>query len=197
MVAVVGNSGVGKTTFVRALCLTGDFDSGLEQHGERPFQQLFAGDLTRYALPNQVDYLLLRAEQELAIRSLLGIGVVDGGLDQDFYVFTHLFYQKGYLNRPEFELCERIYRFTRAILPQPDLTIWLQAPVQVIAERFVQRKRPLQIAQVEDLQRIEGLLHNWLTHNPPQPLLRVDVSSEDLTYASTVAWVMQEIKEIV
>ena len=64
LIVVVGNAGVGKTTLTQQLCLQGGFVSGLEQQAERPFQQLFATDLARYALPNQVDYLLLRAEQE-------------------------------------------------------------------------------------------------------------------------------------
>jgi deoxyadenosine/deoxycytidine kinase len=196
LIAVVGNSGVGKTTFVKALCAAGGFASGLEQHVERPFQQRFAQDLARDALPNQVDYLLLRTEQELAIRRSPGIGVVDGGLEQDFYIFTRLFHRKGYLDDREYALCERLYRFYRELLPPPDLTIWLHAPVKVIAERFARRDRPVQIAQVEDLHQMEALLKDWLTAHPPHPLLRLDVAAEDLTYAANVARTLQEIGQL-
>jgi deoxyadenosine/deoxycytidine kinase len=196
LIAVVGNSGVGKTTFANALCRAGGFTAGLEQHPERPFQQRFAQDLKRYALPNQVDYLLLRAEQEWSIRSYPGVGVVDGGLDQDFYIFTRLFFQRCYLDQPDFELCERQYRFYRQVLPVPDLTVWLQAPVQVIIERFNRRERPIQITQADDLQQIEGLLHDWMTYHPPMPCLVVDVSTADRTYPVLVDQVLQEIKRI-
>ena len=64
LIAVVGNSGVGKTTLVRALCQRGSFVAGLEQHPERPFQHLFSQNNQRWGLANQVDYLLYRAEQE-------------------------------------------------------------------------------------------------------------------------------------
>jgi deoxyadenosine/deoxycytidine kinase len=193
LIAVVGNSGVGKTTFVKALCAAGGFSSGLEQHGERPFQQRFAQELTRYALTNQVDYMLLRAEQELAIRRGPGIGVVDGGLEQDFHVFTRLFHQNGYLSQAEFELCERQYHFYRELLPPPDLTIWLQAPLEAIIERFTRRQRALQIAQLEDLQQMETLLREWLGAHSPTPLLCMDVTTEELSYPTSVARALQMI----
>ena len=115
LIAIMGNTGVGKSTLARQLCRLHDFTSGLEQHAERPYQRLFAqaepssADQKRYALANQLDYLLLRAEQEQYIRSLPGLGIQDGGLDLDFYVFTRHFYQKGYLAEAEYVLCQRLY----------------------------------------------------------------------------------------
>ena len=194
LITVVGNSGVGKTTFVKALCAVGGFTNMLEQHIERPFQQLFAQGLYRYALTNQVDYLLLRAEQELDIRRSQGTGVVDGGLEQDFHIFTHLFYKKGFLSQAEVELCKRLYFFYREILPLPDLTIWLQAPRDVITERFARRERSIQIAQVDDLRLIDDLLRDWMSTTPPNPLLILDVTTEDISYRTAIAKVLNTIR---
>ena len=49
LIAIVGASGVGKTSLARALAQTADLSLGLEQHAERPFQSLFKND-RRYAL---------------------------------------------------------------------------------------------------------------------------------------------------
>jgi deoxyadenosine/deoxycytidine kinase len=84
LIVVVGNSGVGKTTLFLQLCRTAKFVTGFEQHIERPYQALFKRD-PRYALANQIDYLLLRAEQEGDIRQSSHIGLQDGGLDMDFF----------------------------------------------------------------------------------------------------------------
>lgn len=179
LIAVVGNSGVGKTTLTRQLCRLGHWRTGLEQHVERPFQRLFAQDHQRYGLANQLDYLLLRAEQELEIRRASGDGVVDGGLDQDFYIFTRLFAQRGYLSAQEYALCERAYRLLRQTQPPPDLVIHLAAPLEVIAERFAQRGRALEIARLADLQAMQILLDDWLGGWSATPILTIDAQLDD------------------
>lgn len=194
LIIVVGNTGVGKTTLTQQLCQQGGFVGGLEQQVERPFQQRFADDLTRFALPNQVDYLLLRAEQEGAIRRQPGIGIQDGGLETDFWLFTQRFYQKGYLDEAGYQLCERLYRFFRQQLPPPDLIIHLVAPRDVIAARYAQRNRPLEIAQLEDLTALDALLSAWLTQMSDIPILTVDAAHEEPTYTHALTWLLPAIQ---
>ncbi|HVM72272.1 MAG TPA: deoxynucleoside kinase [Anaerolineales bacterium] len=178
LIMVVGNSGVGKTALTQALCAAGDFAIGMEGHLTRPFQALFKNDPT-YALANQIDYLLLRAEQERRIRSLPKTGLQDGGLELDFFVFTRLFLRKGLLKESEFELCERLYQQVRASQPPPDGILWLEAPLEVIAGRFTRRGRPLEIATRDDLQAAGTLLQDWLGRVEPARLLRIDASQDD------------------
>jgi deoxyadenosine/deoxycytidine kinase len=193
LVSIIGNTGVGKTTLAHALCATGQFVAGLEQHAERPFQALFAGDLQRYALANQMDYMLLRAEQEEALRHVAGTGVVDGGLDQDFFVFTRLFDRRGYLSGAEYELCDRLYRRLRRLLPAPDLFIHLTAPIEVLTERFLARHRTLEIARVEDVPLIDELLTDWLTREQPQSLLTLDAAADHDGFRRRMPNVLAEI----
>ena len=196
LITIVGNSGVGKTTFTQQLCQQADFVTGLEQHVERPFQKLFSLDLHQYALPNQIDYLLFRAEQELAIRKSDAIGVLDGGLDQDFFVFTRHFYRKGYLTEGEFKLCERFYLLWREILPPPDLIVRLAAPIEVIARRHARRNRSLEIARLEDLAALEALLEEWLGNVPATSLLTVDACQDDPGYGEGVNQVMAWMRSL-
>jgi len=186
LITIVGNSGVGKTTFTRELCRAGSFATRLEQHLERPFQVQFSQDLHRFALANQIDYLLLRADQELNIRQGENIGVLDGGLDQDFFVFTRLFYSRGYLTEDEYKLCENLYRFFRVILPPPDMIIRLVAPIEMVAERYTRRSRRLEIARIEDLKELEKLLDDWLDKVTATPLLIVDASHDDPGYTQVL-----------
>jgi deoxyadenosine/deoxycytidine kinase len=140
LISIVGASGIGKTALVQALAKTGRFDIAYEQHVERPFQALFKKD-RRYALSNQVDYLLLRAEQEQTLRASSRMGLLDGGLDLDFYGFTRLFHQRGLLADPDYDLCRRLYTFTRAWLPRPELFVRLCADETTVASRLSTRDR--------------------------------------------------------
>ena len=196
LVTVVGNSGVGKTTFVRYLCRESGFTAGLEQLEEHPFQELFKEDHQGYALANQIDYLLFRAEQEIDIRKGVTTGVQDGGLDQDFFVFTKLFYHNNYLTEDEYNLCERIYRVLRQSLPPPDLIVWLRSSLDVITERYNRRNRRLDIAQIEDIDTIEILLEDWLGNDGVAPLFVIDSEFEDHSYSEVIPVVKDMISSL-
>lgn len=177
LIAVVGSTGVGKTTLVNALCKAGPFVPGLEEHDGRPFQQQFKTD-TRFALANQVDYLLLRAEQEETLRRGSTIGITDGGMDMDFYGFTHLFHTRGWLSDSEFGLCERLYRFLRRVLPPPELVIQLQADPALVNQRLTGRER-INIAGAEDVFLLDSYMDTWVDSIQPQRLMRLLVSEDD------------------
>ncbi len=161
IVSVVGNVGVGKTTLTKVLADHFGWINCSEQHAERPFQEKFTRD-RRYAVANQVDYLLLRAEQERDVRSGNIVGIFDGGLDMDMYVFSQLFLRRGYLDQEEFGLLQRLYRFIRGVQPGPDVVIHLSADSAVTRQRYLARQR-LNIAQIDDMDLINLLLENFVS----------------------------------
>jgi deoxyadenosine/deoxycytidine kinase len=118
---------------------------------------------------------------------------MDGGLEQDFFVFTRLFYRRGYLTEAEYRLCEQLYRFIRQELPPPDLIIRLTAPLEVVAARYAWRSRSLEIARIEDLAEIELLLDDWLGGHTGSPVLAVDASKDDPGYARAIGEVLQHL----
>ena len=195
LITVVGNSGSGKTTLAKRLCETAPFIPGLEEHEGRPFQKKFATDLHRYAFPNQIDYLLYRAEQERSIRGGDSIGVQDGGLDQDFLIFTRHFFLKGYLSHEEYKICERMHTLLRCALPPPDLIIRLVTDFDVIAVRYTKRDRKLNIVKMEDLAEIENLLKQWLDDIKDVPIITIDTSSDDYTSSSRTDELLLKIND--
>ncbi len=178
IIVIAGNSGVGKTTLAAALCRLRPFETGLEQHAERPFQALMAGDPPRYALANQTDYLLLRAEQERALRAGSLPGLIDGGLDLDFHGFTRLFHERGYLTGVEFALCERLHGTLRGLLGPPELILHLTAPLAVVRARYARRGRALEIAQRDDLARMEQFIAEWLAGVSDTPIIPIDAADD-------------------
>ncbi len=192
LISVVGASGVGKTTFVNALAKTGLFATAFEQHAERPFQSLFKQD-QKYALANQMDYLLLRAEQEKQLRAGDQTGLMDGGLDLDFHGFTRLFHRRGLLANPEFDLCLRLYSLCRALLPPPDLVVRLNADEETVTSRLSARER-INIANAEDTTLFDSLLDEWLASLPSNRVFELNVSDETREYTRSIQQILNYIQ---
>jgi deoxyadenosine/deoxycytidine kinase len=194
LITIIGPSGVGKTALVQALMKKFQFETALEQHVERPFQALAKED-ARYIFPNQMDYLLLRAEQEKQLRNCQKIGLMDGGLDLDFHGFTRLFLSRNLLNQNEFDLCRRFYNFTRELLPLPELIVRLRADEGTVAGRLSSRKR-INIASAEDTALFNSFLDEWLASVSSSRILEVDVANEDLNYTQSVDIILDTIGQI-
>lgn len=191
LISIVGASGVGKTALAQALAKNKFFQTAYEQHAERPFQALFKQD-KRFALANQMDYLLLRAEQEKELRAGMLIGLTDGGLDLDFHGFTRLFLSRNLLSQPEFDLCRRLYTHIRETLPQPELIVRLHADVETVNSRMVSRQR-INIASAEDTALFNSLLDEWLRDIPSKQKLELDVSNETLDYQNSTNRILEFI----
>lgn len=192
LISVVGASGVGKTTFVNALAKTGLFATAFEQHAERPFQSLFKQD-QKYALANQMDYLLLRAEQEKQLRAGDQTGLMDGGLDLDFHGFTRLFHRRGLLANPEFDLCLRLYSLCRELLPPPDLVVRLNADEETVTSRLSARER-INIANAEDTTLFDSFLDEWLASLPSDRVFELNVSDETREYTRSIQQILNYIQ---
>jgi deoxyadenosine/deoxycytidine kinase len=180
MIAVVGNSGIGKTTLARLVAERLGLPLALEQHAERPFQALCAHDPRRYALVNQVDYLVFRAEQESQLHRQSSWGVLDGGLDLDYHGFTLLFHRRGYLDAAEAAVCGRLYR----------------APISTVLARYDHRQRPMEVTQRQDLEMLEALLQQWLSGLQGTPVLPVDASTDDASYARVLDELLPKLRLI-
>ena len=193
LVSIVGASGVGKTALVQAISKRDGFLTAYEQHSERPFQTLFKND-SRYALANQIDYFLLRAEQERELRSASEIGIMDGGLDLDFHGFTRLFLSRGLLSDAEYDLCRRLHTFIRENLPPPDLIVRLCADEGTVAARLSARDR-VNIASAEDTALFNSFLDEWLASIPYGHVLQLDVSKESIQNEHSIRTILERIDD--
>ena len=173
LITVIGPSGVGKTTFVQAL----------------------AKQDSRYVFANQMDYLLLRAEQEMELRASPLIGLTDGGLDLDFHGFTRLFLSRNLLNQNEYDLCRRFYTFTRQLLPPPELIVRLKTDRETVAGRLSGRRR-INIASTEDTTLFDSFLDDWLSGVPSNNKIDLDVTCEDENYSKSVEFVLGRIQRV-
>ena len=195
LIAIVGNCAAGKTTLAKHLAAELGFIPYLEQHAERLYHSQ-ACTQQLYAAANQVDFLIARAEQELLIRSQNGVGIQDGGLEQDYVIFTQLFYRKGLLSKADFQLCTRLYKLLRTFLPLPDLFLVLSADLPLLERRLMQRQRAEELAKSHDLAIIEDLLEAWLASSPPVHIVQLNANDQSLFLPSTTAYIKEEVGKL-
>lgn len=193
-VVVEGPIGVGKTSLARRLAKSFDADLVLEQADENPFLERFYRSPKAGALPAQLFFLFQRARQleELLQQDLFAATRVgDYLLDKD-RLFARLT-----LDAEEYELYEQVYSKLAITAPQPDLVIYLQAPVDVLLERIA--RRGIRYEQQIDRAYLEKLMEAYARYfheYSASPLLivnaaQVDFVSNDADYAQLVDQVLR------
>ena len=208
LISIVGNLGAGKTTLARQLCAlsstipcagAGGFTPYWESPEARPFQRAFTAEPPRWALANQLDFFLFRCQQESLARQRPEIAVFDGGLDQDYHVFTRHIFNRGYLSPDELSLCQRFYTLARGMLPPPDLIIYLTVDIPTLLARRAARARPTVDASFDSQQfvALQRLLDDWLNDQTASPVLRLadqpDLQSNPQALQALVAQVTSSL----
>jgi deoxyadenosine/deoxycytidine kinase len=74
--------------------------------------------------------------------------------------------------------------------------ILLTAPLPVLAERHIRRKRSLEIAAADDLALLQELLDDWLQRRMNAPLLSIDASADDPAFSETLPRLMAAIRPL-
>jgi len=177
-VVVEGPIGAGKTSLARELAHAMHADPLLEQPEDNPFLARFYEDRARFALPTQLTFLFQRVDQ---LRSLAQLDLFRRPTVADFLFDKDPLFARLNLTDDEYALYEKIYRHLAPQVAAPDLVIYLQAPVQVLAER-VQRRGVDYERTVEDayLARVADTYTRFFYGYEAAPLLIVN--SERLNF---------------
>ena len=135
-IVVEGPIGVGKTSL--ATRLAQDFGSELllEKAEDNPFLAGFYRSPRQYALSTQLHFLLQRAQQ---VQDFRQADLFHGSYIADFMIDKDPLFAELTLDADELALYQQIYRHLTLDAPQPDLVIYLQAPIEVLRERIARR----------------------------------------------------------
>ncbi len=135
-IVVEGPIGVGKTSLARRLAESFGCELLLEGAADNPFLERFYRSPRAAAMQTQLFFLLQRAQQMKELRQgdmFEPVRVADFLMDKD-RLFARLT-----LDHEEFKLYEQVYSHLTIDVPQPDLVIYLQAPVDVLLKRILKR----------------------------------------------------------
>ncbi len=179
-IVVEGPIGVGKTTLARRLAESFGSDLLLEGAEQNPFLERFYQDPRSAALQTQLFFLFQRAQQLKALRQgdmFQPVRVADYIMEKD-RLFAELT-----LDEEEFKLYEQVYAHVTLDAPQPDLVVYLQAPVEVLRRRIIERGRGYERnMDAEYLHRLSQSYMQFFHHYSEAPLLIVNAAEIDFAH---------------
>jgi deoxyadenosine/deoxycytidine kinase len=139
-ITIEGNIGAGKTTLAHLLAKHFDARLILEKFADNPFLPKFYENPAQYAFPLELFFMAERFKQ---LKELLQQKDMFQNLTISDYLFTKcLLFAKVTLPDDEFRLYQRLFDIIHQQLIQPDLLIYLHAPVTKLQANIKKRNRP-------------------------------------------------------
>lgn len=138
-ITIEGNIGAGKTTLAHLLAKHYNARLILEQFADNPFLPKFYESPKQYAFPLELFFMAERFKQ---LKDLLQQKDMFQSLTVSDYLFTKcLLFSKINLPEDEFRLYQRLFEIINQQLIQPDILIYLHAPVAKLQENIRKRRR--------------------------------------------------------
>lgn len=139
-ITIEGNIGAGKTTLAHLLSKHYNARLILEEFADNPFLAKFYDNPGQFAFPLELFFMAERYKQ---LKELLQQKDMFQSLTISDYLFTKcLLFSKVTLPDDEFRLYQRLFEIIHQQLIQPDLLIYLHAPVSKLQMNIKKRNRP-------------------------------------------------------
>lgn len=139
-ITIEGNIGAGKTTLAHLLSKKLNARLILEQFADNPFLPKFYENPQQYAFPLELFFLAERYKQ---LKDLLHTRDLFQSVTISDYLFTKcLLFARVNLPEEEFRLYQKLFEIIHSQMIQPDLLIYLHAPVNRLQANIRKRNRP-------------------------------------------------------
>ena len=176
-ITIEGNIGAGKTTLAHMLARHYNARLILEQFADNPFLSKFYESPDQYAFPLELFFMAERYKQ---LKELVHTGDLFQTLTISDYLFTKcLLFARVNLPDQEFKLYQNLFEVMSAQLVQPQLLIYLHAPVAKLQANIRKRNRSYeQSIPDEYLLNIQETYTQYIRQHNIRTLF-VDVSNAD------------------
>lgn len=176
-ITVEGNIGAGKTTLAGLLSEKLNARLVLEEFADNPFLVKFYNNPSQYAFSVELFFMAERFKQ---LKDLLSQQDLFQTTTVSDYLFTKcLLFAKVNLPNDEFRLFQRLFEMMQPQLIQPDLLIYLHAPVNKLQENIKKRNRSYEQNIKDDyLFEIQQTYTHYIKQHPLRTLF-VDASNVD------------------
>lgn len=139
-ITIEGNIGAGKTTLAHLLSRHYNARLVLEEFADNPFLTKFYENPKQYAFPVELFFMAERYKQ---LKELIHTKDLFQQFTISDYLFTKcLLFAKVNLPEEEFRLYQKLFDIIHQQIVQPDLLIYLHAPVNKLQANIRKRQRP-------------------------------------------------------
>jgi deoxyguanosine kinase len=176
-ITIEGNIGAGKTTLAHLLSRHYQARLVLEEFADNPFLPKFYDNPQQFAFPLELFFMAERYKQ---LKELVHTKDLFQSVTISDYLFTKcLLFAKVNLPEEEFRLYQSLFDIIHSQMVQPDILIYLHAPVNKLQENIRKRNRPYeQQIQDEYLFNIQETYTSYIKQHHIRTLF-VDVSNAD------------------
>jgi deoxyadenosine/deoxycytidine kinase len=182
-ITIEGNIGAGKTTLAHLLSKHYNARLILEEFADNPFLPKFYENPKQYAFPLELFFMAERYKQ---LKDLLQTKDMFQSVTISDYLFTKcLLFAKTNLVEDEFRLYHRLFDIIHPQILEPDLLIYLHAPVSKLQSNIKKRNRSYeQNIPDEYLFSLQETYIQYIKQHNIKTLF-VDVSNADFLYNET------------
>ncbi len=176
-VTIEGNIGAGKTTLAHLLAKHFDARLVLEEFAENPFLPKFYENPEQYAFPLELFFMAERYKQ---LKDMLHTRDLFQTITISDYLFTKcLLFARVNLGDEEYRLYQKLFDIMHQQIIQPDILIYLHAPVAKLQQNIKKRNRPYEQGISNDyLFNIQETYSAYIRQHPIKTLL-VDAGNAD------------------
>ncbi len=176
-ITIEGNIGAGKTTLAHLLSKHYNARLILEEFADNPFLPKFYENPAQYAFPLELFFMAERFKQQ---KDLLQQKDMFQALSISDYLFTKcLLFAKVTLPEDEFRLYQRLFEIINHQIAQPEILIYLHAPVNKLQLNIRKRNRPYEQNIPDDyLFNIQETYTHYIKQHNIKTLF-VDVTNAD------------------
>ena len=202
-IAVAGNIGVGKSSLTQLVAEHLGWEPYFEAVDENPYLEDFYSDMERWSFHSQVFFLARRLQHHRKLIDHPGHVIQDRSIYEDAEIFARNLLHQQKLSERDYHAYRSLYEGIRDFLPPPDLLVYLQASVSVLAERIALRGRDYERRiSIAYLAKLNTLYEEWIRGWKFSPLVVVPTDGLDFVhqpsdFAQIIASIRPPLEKIV